>query len=74
MEQYPAIRWLVRHGRRSSPVVAALPLAVTALGVGLDGWSPFSWVTAVFLAVGLGFAFRALVELIQIIADMLLPQ
>jgi hypothetical protein len=74
MEQYPAVRFMVNHGRWLAILIGvSLPVLVFA-GVIVADWS---WVWgALSLAVGLmaGFAFRTFAELTQIITDMLLPQ
>ena len=74
MEQYPAVRFMVTHGRWLAIAIGlALPVLVF-LGVMTAGWS---WVWGIFAVAGgivIGFAFRTFAELTQIIADMLLPQ
>jgi hypothetical protein len=74
MEQYPAVRFMVTHGRWLAIVIGISLPALVFAGVAFADWS---WVWgALSLAVGLmaGFAFRTFAELTQIIADMLLPQ
>lgn len=74
MEQYPAVRLMVRHGRWLAVLVGlALPV-LGVLGVILGGLNWLWFVAAVPAGVFLGFAFRTFAELTQIIADMLLPQ
>ena len=74
MEQYPAVRFMVRYGRRLAWGVAAAPVLIVVLGALLAEWGPVWWLTGVILGAVLGFAFRTFAELTQIIADMLLPQ
>ena len=74
MEQYPAVQFMVTHGRKLSILVGlALPFLV-ALGIVFAGWHWVWGITAIAAGVGLGFAIRTFAELTQIIADMLLPQ
>ena len=74
MEQYPAVRFMVTHGRwLAIPVGLALPVLV-CLGVFMAGWSGIWVIAAVVAGLVVGFAFRTFAELTQIIADMLLPQ
>ena len=74
MELYPAVQFMVTHGRKLSILVGlALPFLV-ALGIVFAGWHWVWGITAIAAGVGLGFAFRTFAELTQIIADILLPQ
>jgi membrane-bound ClpP family serine protease len=74
MEQYPAVRFMVTHGRwLAIPIGLALPVLVF-LGVMSAGWSWIWVILAVAGGIVVGFAFRTFAELTQIIADMLLPQ
>ncbi len=74
MDEYPAVRFMVRHGRwLAVPIGLALPVLVF-LGVFTAGWSWVWGVLAIAAGLGVGFAFRTFAELTQIIADMLLPQ
>jgi len=74
MEQYPAVQFMVAHGRKLSILFGlALPFLV-ALGIVFAGWHWVWGAAAIVAGIGFGFAFRTLAELTQIIADMLLPQ
>lgn len=74
MEQYPAVRFMVKHGAKLAVLVGLALPALVLLGVFAAGWH-WVWLVAAVIAGGaLGFAFRTFVELTQIIADMLLPQ
>lgn len=74
MEQYPAVQFMVAHGRKLAILVGlALPVLV-ALGIVFAGWHWVWGVAAIVAGVIAGFAFRTFAELTQIIADMLLPQ
>ena len=74
MEQYPAVRLMVAHGRALAIVVGVAVPAVAVLGILLADWH-WIWGPAALLAgVVIGFVFRTFVELTQIIVDMLLPQ
>jgi F0F1-type ATP synthase assembly protein I len=74
MEQYPAVRFMVSHGRKLAiPVGLALPVLVL-LGILFADWHWVWGIAAIAAGVIVGFAFRTFAELTQIIADMLLPQ
>lgn len=74
MEQYPAVQFMVTHGRKLAiPVGFALPV-LALLGLVFAGWHWVWVVAAVAAGAVVGFAFRTFAELTQIIADMLLPQ
>lgn len=74
MEQYPAVRFMVKHGRMLA-ILAGIALPVLVLiGVVAAGWH-WVWLAGAAVAgVAVGFVFRTFAELTQIIADMLLPQ
>ncbi len=74
MEQYPAVQFMVKHGRNLAILVGlALPVLVL-IGIVFAEWH-WVWGVAALVAGGVvGFAFRTFAELTQIIADMLLPQ
>jgi len=74
VEQYPAVKFLVQHGAQLSVAVGFAPLLVVLAGAWFEGWGPVWWLAALIGGAVLGFAFRTLVELTRIIADMLLPQ
>jgi putative flippase GtrA len=72
-QHYPAVRFVVRHGAIVTWLVPAL-LAAAGLAGLLLHWGP--WISLAFL-VGAAVLFcvlRLVVELVQIIADTLLPQ
>ena len=74
MEQYPAVQFMVKHGRNLSFAVGlALPILVL-IGIVFAEWHWVWGLAAIVAGAGLGFAFRTFAELTQIIADMLLPQ
>lgn len=74
MEEYPAVQFMVKYGRKLAILVGlALPVLVV-LGILVAEWH-WVWGIAALVAGGVvGFAFRTFAELTQIIADMLLPQ
>lgn len=74
MEQYPAVQFMVKHGRRLSVAVGLAPPLIAIIGIVFQQWGVFSLVGALILGLLIGFAFRTFAELTQIIADMLLPQ
>lgn len=74
MEQYPAVQFMVKHGRNLAILVGlALPVLVL-IGIVLVEWHWVWGIAALVAGVIVGFAFRTFAELTQIIADMLLPQ
>lgn len=74
MEQYPAVRFMVAHGRKLAiPVGLALPV-LALVGIALADWHWLWAVAALAAGTVLGFVVRVFAELTQIIADMLLPQ
>ena len=74
MEQYPAVRFMVTHGRWLAIAIGLALPALVLLGVMTAGWSWVWGILAVAGGIVVGFAFRTFAELTQIIADMLLPQ
>jgi hypothetical protein len=74
MENYPAVAFMVKHGKWIAVLTALLPIA-TAIALMIFCALHWSWLIA---AMGLGafggLMMKAFVELIQIIVDMLLPQ
>jgi len=73
MPTYPTIQFLVKHGHRCAIVMAALGVLA---GLGL-AWMQLSWfygVGGIVAGVVLYVLTRSYVELVQIIADMLLPR
>ena len=74
MEQYPAVRMMVRYGSLLAILVGLSLPALALFGVLGAGWH-WVWLLAAFVAgAALWFVFRTFAELTQIIADMLLPQ
>ena len=74
MEQYPAVRFLTRHGDRAAILVGLAPPILALAGLAAADWH-WIWLLIAIVAGGfLGFMFRAFVELTRIIAEMLLPQ
>lgn len=74
MEQYPAVRFMVKHGANLA-ILAGLALPILGLVSFLVlGWH-WIWLAAALVAgIALWFVFKTFAELTQIIADMLLPQ
>ena len=74
MEQYPAVRIMVRYGSLLAILVGLSLPALALFGVLGTGWH-WVWLLAALVAgAALWFVFRTFAELTQIIADMLLPQ
>ena len=74
MENYPAVAFLVNHGKALAALVAAAPVLAALAAVVFAGVH-WSWVVA-GLAVGAlaGLLIKALAEVTVIITDMLLPK
>jgi hypothetical protein len=74
MEQYPAVAFIVRHGKPLALALSLLPPVVIALVLHAAG---FAWMWSVLGLVLLPLTYliaRSYVELVAIIADMLLPK
>lgn len=72
-QRYPAVRFVVRHGSSLSWIIPAV-LAIAGLLTLSPQWNP--WLAGVTI-VGAAILFcvlRVIVELVQIIAETLLPQ
>ena len=74
MEQYPAVKVMVKHGPKLAILAGLFLPMLILLGVIIAGWHWVWLVVAVTAGIAIGFVFRTFVELTQIIADMLLPQ
>jgi hypothetical protein len=74
MEQYPAIAFIVKHGKSLTLVIALLPLLVIGLLLPAAGFH-WLWSALALAMVPLTYLVaRSYVELVAIIADMLLPK
>jgi hypothetical protein len=74
MEQYPAVAFIVRHGKPLALVLSLLPPIVIALVLHAAG---FAWICSALALALLPLTYliaRSYVELVAIIADMLLPK
>jgi hypothetical protein len=74
MEQYPAVAFIVRHGKPLALVLSLLPPIVIALVLHATG---FAWICSALALALLPLTYliaRSYVELVAIIADMLLPK
>lgn len=72
-QKYPAVRLVVRHGERLAWIV---PLLVAAAGLLCASLQSNAWLAAGVIAGALVLfcVLRVVVELVQIIAETLLPQ
>lgn len=70
---YPAVRFVVRHGTKIAAGVPSLLVLCGAAGL-LAGSGAWVGVGAVVAAAVLFCVLRVFVELVQIIAETLLPQ
>ncbi|PLC53955.1 hypothetical protein CR155_11030 [Pollutimonas nitritireducens] len=71
--RYPMLRFVARHGRNLMLAVAVM-LAVVGLAIGWQAASVIFASAAVILSVVVFVIGRALVEMVELIADMLLPK
>lgn len=74
MEQYPAVAFIVKHGKPLTLIIALLPPFVIALLLHAAG---FHWMWAALALATLPLTYliaRSYVELVAIVADMLLPK
>ncbi len=72
-QHYPAVRFVVRHGATVAWLVPALIAAAGLAGFAFH-WGP--WISSALIvgAATLFCVLRLVVELVQIIAETLLPQ
>ena len=74
MEQYPAIAFVVRHGKPLALVCGLLPPPVAGLLLHEAG---FHWLWSALALATLPLTYliaRSAVELVAVVADMLLPK
>jgi len=70
---YPAIHFLVRHGHALAIAVAAV-IALAGIAAALGGWG-WAWFPAGLLLAALAYLlFRSYAEIVQVIAETLLPR
>jgi len=73
MNQYPMVHLLVRHGRRMADA-AALAMPIGALILVGYGWSWSVLIVGMLFGVVVFVVARSFVEIVEIIADTLLPR
>jgi hypothetical protein len=74
MDQYPAVAFIVKHGRPLALTIALLPPVAVALLLHAAG---FHWLWSLLALALLPLTYlvaRSYVELVAIVADMLLPK
>ncbi len=70
---YPAIHFLVRHGHKLAIAVAAV-IGLGGIAAALTGWG-WVWFPAGLLLAPLSYLlFRSYAEIVQVIAETLLPR
>ena len=74
MENYPAIAFLVRHGRALAVMVALVPVLAALAGVAAFGLHWAVVIAGVVVGLLAGFLVKVMMELTIIITDMLLPK
>tara|TARA_Y100001960_G_C14716427_1_gene849864 strand:- start:1453 stop:1677 length:225 start_codon:yes stop_codon:yes gene_type:complete len=74
MEQYPAVRFMVRHGAKLAILTGLVLPIIGLVGVFIAGWHWIWLIAGIVSGIALWFVFKTFAELTQIIADMLLPQ
>lgn len=72
-QQYPAVRFVVRHGAIISWIIPAVVAFAGLLCVSLH-WNPWLAGGTIVGSATLFCVLRVVVELVQIIAETLLPQ
>ena len=71
--QYRAIRFLVRHGEQLARVIGAA-ICIAGIAAALGGWG-WGFALAGVLAAPLAYLlFRSYAEIVQVIAETLLPR
>ncbi len=70
---YPAIRFLLRHGHSLAIAVAAV-IALGGIAAALGGWG-WAWLPAGLVLAALAYLMlRSYAEIVQVIAETLLPR
>lgn len=72
-QDYPAVRFVVRHGFWLAVLAGLAPLFVALVAV-FDGWGGGAALVLVLSAPLLFLVMKAFAELVAIISDMLLPK
>jgi hypothetical protein len=74
MDKYPTIHFIVSHGRAVAFMLGALPLVCVLAAVVAFGLTWWLVTAGVAVSVVAWFLARSYVELVQVMADMLLPK
>ena len=70
---YPAIHFLVRHGHALASAVAIV-VGLSGIAAAVAGWG-WVWLPAGLVLAGLAYLlFRSYAEIVQVIAETLLPR
>ena len=70
---YPAIHFLVRHGHALA-ITVAIVIGLAGIAAAVDGWG-WVWLPAGLLLAALAYLlFRSYAEIVQVIAETLLPR
>ena len=74
MDQYPAISYIVKHGKVLAAIAGIAPLVFIAALLLFAGFH-WLWSVTIIAAIPVSYLFaRAAVELVIVISDMLLPK
>jgi hypothetical protein len=73
MTHYPLIRMTVRHGRQASWITGCLACILTVV-VFFQFNSIWLLVLGLLLSIGIGVFLRLLAEIVEVVADALLPR
>lgn len=74
MDQYPTIGFIVEHGRWIARSIAALPILLVLGGMVLLGWPAILLAGAVPVSAVVFFLMKSYVEIVQAVADALIPK
>jgi hypothetical protein len=70
---YPAIHFMVRHGHALA-IAVTIVIGLSGIAAAVVGWG-WAWIPAGFVLAALAYLlFRSYAEIVQVIAETLLPR